>query len=115
MMCLLAFVNVCLTVLLHEKLKLNGTGALTATNSGAQALINIALDPKNGRRTLSEIDVAQILAEEQAVINYFGSSKAAEFSYTFDDNNLSFEEMAGMVASTIFCEAYRYGSKLPSF
>lgn len=95
-----------------RKLKLNGTGALTATNSGAQALINIAIDPKNGRRTLSEIDVAQILAEEQAVINYFSSSKAAEFSYTFDDNNLSFEEMAGMVASTMFCEAYRYGSKL---
>jgi len=70
------------------------------------------LDPKNGRMGLSEIDVAQILAEEQSVIDYFGNLKAAEFSYTFDDNNLSFEEMAGMIASTIFCEAYRYGSKL---
>ena len=95
-----------------RKLKTNGTGALIATKSAAQALINIALDQKNGRMNLSEIDVAQILAEEQAVIDYFGNPKAAEFSYTFDDNNLSFEEMAGMVASTMFCEAYRYGSKL---
>jgi len=101
-----------LNCLVTRKLKLNGTGTLTATKSAAQALINIALDQKNGRRTLAEIDVAQILAEEQSVIDYFGNSKAAEFSYTFDDNNLSFEEMAGMIASTIFCEAYRYGSKL---
>ena len=101
-----------LNCLVTRRLPLNGTGALTATNSGAQALINIALDQKNGRRTLSEIDIVQILAEEQAVINYFDNPKAAEFSYTFDDNNLSFEEMAGMVASTMFCEAYRYGSKL---
>ena len=101
-----------MNMLVTRRLPLNGTGALIATNSAAQALINIALDQKNGRMGLSEIDVAQILTEEQSVIDYFGSSKAAEFSYTFDDNNLSFEEMAGMIASTIFCEAYRYGSKL---
>lgn len=95
-----------------RKLPLNGTGALTATRSAAQALIYLALDQKNGRRSIDEVDIAQILAEEQAVINYFGSTKAVEFSYTFDDNNLSFEEIAGMVSSTMFCEAYRYGNKL---
>lgn len=101
-----------LNMLVTRKLAVNGTGPLVPTKSGTQALINIALDQKNGRRTLAEIDVAQILAEEQSVIDYFGNTKAAEFSYTFDDNNLSFEEMAGMIASTMFCEAYRYGSKL---
>lgn len=101
-----------LNLLVTRKLPLNGTGVLTATRSAAQALIYLALDDKNGRRTLSEVDITQILAEEQALINYFGSSKAAEFSYTFDDNNLSFEEIAGMICSTVFCEAYRYGSKL---
>ncbi len=99
-------------MLVQRKLPLNGTGALTATNSAAQALIYLALDQKNGRRSTSEVDIAQILAEEQAVINYFSNSKAAEFSYTLDDNNLSFEEIAGMVASSMFCEAYRYGNKL---
>lgn len=99
-------------MLLQRKLPLNGTGALTATNSAAQALIYLALDQKNGRRSANEVDIAQILAEEQAVINYFDNAKAAEFSYTLDDNNLSFEEIAGMVASSMFCEAYRYGNKL---
>lgn len=101
-----------LNCLVTRKLPLNGTGALTATKSAAQALIYLALDDKNGRRTLSEVDIDQILAEEQAIINYFGNTKASEFSYTFDDNNLSFEEITGMICSTIFCEAYRYGSKL---
>ena len=99
-------------MLVQRKLPLNGTGALVATNSAAQALIYLALDQKNGRRSINEVDIAQILAEEQAVIDYFGNSKAAEFSYTLDDNNLSFEEIAGMVASSMFCEAYRYGNKL---
>ena len=99
-------------MLVQRKLPINGTGALTATSSAAQALIYLALDQKNGRRSINEVDIAQILAEEQAVISYFGNSKAAEFSYTLDDNNLSFEEIAGMVASSMFCEAYRYGNKL---
>lgn len=99
-------------MLVQRKLPLNGTGALTATNSAAQALIYLALDQKNGRRSTSEVDIAQILTEEQAVISYFDNAKAAEFSYTLDDNNLSFEEIAGMVASSMFCEAYRYGNKL---
>lgn len=101
-----------LNCLVTRKLPLNGTGELVSTKSGAQALIHAALDAHIGRRQLSEVDIQQILDVEQQVINYFGSSKAAEFSYTFDDANLSFEEISGMIASTIFCEDYRFGSKL---
>lgn len=101
-----------LNCLVTRKLKLNGTGALTPTKSAAQALINIALDSKNGRRTVNEVDIAQIINEEQKIINYFNSSKAAEFSYTIDDANLSFEEIAGMIASACFSEPTRFGSKL---
>lgn len=98
--------------LVTRKLQLNGTGALTPTNSAAQALISLALDSRNGRRSLAEVDITQILAVESEIIAYFGNSLASEFSYTIDDDNLSFEEIAGMVASTVFCEAYRFGSKL---
>ena len=101
-----------LNCLVQRKLPLDGTGALTATNSAAQALIYLALDKYNGRRISSEIDIAQIKAVEASVIDYFDNTLASEFSYTIDDNNLSFEEIAGMIASTIFCESYRFGSKL---
>lgn len=36
----------------------------------------------------------------------------SEFNYTIDDTNLSFEEIAGMIASAAFCESYRFGNVL---
>lgn len=101
-----------LNMLVTRKLPWNGTGGLTATKSAAQALIYLALDDRNGRRSKYEIDIPQITAEIESVNNYFASDKASEFSYTFDDSNLSFEEMAGMIASACFCETYRFGNKL---
>lgn len=101
-----------LNCLLTRKLKADGTGALVANRDAGQTLINLALDPYIGRRSSTELDIAQIKAEMQKVRDYFGSTVATEFNYTFDDDNLSFEECAGMIASACFCETYRYGNKL---
>lgn len=95
-----------------RKLKVDGTGPLVATRDAGQALINMGLDEYIGRRSLAELDIAQIKSEIQSVKDYFGSAVAAEFCYTFDDENLSFEEQAGMIASACFCEALRFGNKL---
>lgn len=101
-----------LNLLSSRRLPVDGIGPLVATRDAGQALIYLALDDKNGRRSVNEVDIAQIKTEVQAVKQYFGSDKAAEFSYTIDDPNMSFEEIAGMISSTIFCEPYRFGSKL---
>lgn len=98
--------------LVTRKLKVDGTGALVATRDAGQILMNMALDQYIGRRTMTEIDVAQIKATIAEVQSYFGSTDPTEFCYTFDDAGLSFEEQAGMVASAIFCECYRFGNKL---
>lgn len=98
-----------LNLLAERMLKINGTGALTPTRSAAQALIHLCIDKLNGRLPISSVDINQILAVEQEVISYFKSPKAAEFTYTFDDVNLSFEEEANMIASAIFCRAFRFG------
>lgn len=99
-----------LNCLVNRKLPLNGTGPLQVTRSAGQALINMALDEYIGRRTIDEIDIVQINAEIAKVNAYFGSDLMSEFNYTIDDDNLSFEEIAGMIASAAFCEVYRYGS-----
>lgn len=99
-----------LNCLVNRKLPLNGTGPLQVTRSAGQALINLALDPYIGRRISTEVDIAQINAEIAKVNAYFGSDLMSEFNYTIDDDNLSFEEIAGMVASAAFCEPYRFGS-----
>lgn len=101
-----------LNCLVTRKLKVDGTGALTATRDAGQALINMALDEYIGRRSSTEIDIPQIKSEIQKIKNYFGSNVAAEFCYTFDDDSLSFEEQAAMIASACFSETYRYGNKL---
>ncbi|USA54570.1 host specificity factor TipJ family phage tail protein [Acinetobacter sp. C32I] len=101
-----------LNCLVTRKLKVDGTGELVATKDAGQALINMGLDQYIGRRSATEIDIDQIKSEVQAVRDYFGSPVATEFSYTFDDENLSFEEQAGMIASACFCEAMRFGNKL---
>lgn len=101
-----------LNCLVTRKLKVDGTGQLVVTRDAGQALIDMALDPYVGRRSINEIDIDQIKSEIQKVKDYFGSDKAVEFCYTFDDDKLSFEEMVGMVASACFCEAYRYGNKI---
>lgn len=99
-----------LNCLVNRKLPLDGTGPLQVTRSAGQALINLALDEHIGRRTSTEVDIAQINAEIAKVNAYFGSDLMSEFNYTIDDDNLSFEEIAGMVASSAFCEPYRFGS-----
>ncbi|WP_171264702.1 host specificity factor TipJ family phage tail protein, partial [Acinetobacter sp. ANC 4558] len=101
-----------LNCLVTRRLRVDGTGAYVATRDAGQALINMALDQYIGRRSASELDIVQIKAEIQKVKNYFGSDAATEFNYTFDDDNLSFEEQAGMIASACFCETHRYGNKL---
>ncbi|MBU3094033.1 hypothetical protein KPE82_00230 [Acinetobacter baumannii] len=99
-----------LNCLVNRKLPVDGTGPLQVTRSAGQALINLALDQYIGRRTSAEVDIAQINAEIAKVNAYFGSDLMSEFNYTIDDDNLSFEEIAGMVASSAFCEPYRFGS-----
>lgn len=101
-----------LNCLVNRKLPLDGAGALQVTRSAAQALIYNALDDHVGRRSESEIDIVKINAEIEKVNTYFGSSIMSEFNYTIDDDNLSFEEIAGMIASAAFCEPYRFGSLL---
>lgn len=99
-----------LNCLVNRRLPVDGTGPLQVTRSAGQALINLALDEYIGRRTRAEVDIAQINAEIDKVNTYFGSDVMSEFNYTIDDDNLSFEEIAGMVASAAFCEPYRFGS-----
>lgn len=100
-----------LNMLVTRKLKVDGTGPYVATNDAGQAVIAMASDDVIGRG-VPIVDLVQIKSEITLIKAYFGTAVATEFSYTFDDEKLSFEEMMGMVASACFSEAYRYGNRL---
>lgn len=75
-------------------------------------IYHAAIDPKIGGLTDEQIDFEQIKNEIDILIDYFGSEKFAEFCYTFDDNNLSSEEIIQTFARAVFSNAKRYGNKL---
>lgn len=88
---------------------------LVASSNIADIVCHMALDPYIGGRTLAELDVAQIYETAEAIVTYFGFVEAAQFNYTFDETNVSFEEMVQMAAQATFCQAYRQGNLLRLF
>lgn len=95
----------------------NGDGTfnnsvLVPTSQASDIFCAAALDPTIGNRQLAELDVLNIYATISEAIAYFGTGMATEFCYTFDDNNISYEETAASIAEAVFCKAYRRGSMI---
>lgn len=77
----------------------------------ADLAIDVALHPKIGRRTIDEIDYERIYAAVDELTAYFGSSKMAEFNYTLDSTNTSFEEILRMMGFVSGCHDRRVNRK----
>lgn len=91
------------------------TTDLYSTKNAADILVAMALDPYIGNRTLTELDVDNFYEVVSEIEDYFGTEEAIEFCYTFDKDNVSFEESVQSVAGAIFCQAYRRGSVISLF
>ncbi|NHC02316.1 hypothetical protein G9F31_00765 [Acinetobacter sp. 187] len=70
-----------------------------ASRNIADHVIDLALDPKIGRRSINEINTTQLYAVVDQIQAYFGSEKMTEFNYTLDNDNTSFEEITRMMAA----------------
>lgn len=90
-------------------------GDLIPTNKAADIYCALAMDPKIGNRKITDLDIPGIYGAWTDAFNYFGTALCGEFCYTFDDQNTSFEEMVAQIAQSVFCTAYRQGSKLSWF
>ena len=88
------------------------TKELKLSKRADDIIYHTATDPKIGNLTDEQIDFEQIKNEIDILVDYFGSEKFAEFCYTFDDNNLSSEEIIQTFARAVFSNAKRYGNKL---
>lgn len=88
------------------------TSELYPTSLASDIFCAVALDKTIGNRQLSELDISNIYNTIDSVRSYFGTDLAAQFCYTFDDNNISFEETATAIADAVFCKAYRRGSSI---
>lgn len=88
------------------------TKELKLSKRADDLIYHAAIDPKIGGLTDEQVDFEQIKSEVDLIVDYFGSEKFAEFCYTFDDNNLSSEEIIQTFARAVFSNAKRYGNKL---
>ena len=87
--------------------RINTDNGFVATSNFADIVAAMAPDPYIGRMQANEVDTAALKAVSNEVMNYFGTDKAAEFNYTFDDTNASYQEMVAFVAEAVFCNARR--------
>jgi hypothetical protein len=78
----------------------------------ADLTIDLALNPRIGRRLESEIDFSKIYETVAEIEQYFGSEKMAEFNYTLDNINTSFEEMMRMIASATCSHDRRFSREI---
>lgn len=96
-----------LNAVLHRKLATRN--GFMATSNFADIAIAMALDPYIGRMDESDIDSESLYDLSDEIAAYFGTPKACEFNYTFDDKYSSYQEMIFTVAEAVFCTARREG------
>ena len=83
-----------------------------ATIYGPDIFVAVATDPYIGNRQLNELDLEDIYDVGALLTDYFGTNDVVAFSYTFDKNNLSYQETAEIIARAMFCSSYRRGAKI---
>lgn len=87
-------------------------GQMVPSQNAGDIIKSIALDPLLGAMTESQIDMDSIDSAISQINETFGTTLASCFGYTFDDNQMSAEEMIKAIAAACFCTAYRQGSLL---
>jgi hypothetical protein len=89
---------------------LKTSGTLNPATKLVDTLAAVTQDPQIGNRALSDLDLAQVWAVQQALDAW--NPVCGQFHYTFDTDNTSFEETLIMIANAGFCIAYRQNGKI---
>ncbi|HHP6409766.1 TPA: host specificity factor TipJ family phage tail protein, partial [Acinetobacter baumannii] len=83
-----------------------------ASNKFADIVCAVNTDDYIGRRSIDIVDIQDLYATQNQIQTYFGTSKAIEFNYTFDNDNMSYEETLATIAYSVFCNARRTSGKV---
>ena len=87
-------------------------GGIILSNRADDIIFNIATDKYLANLDKTQVDMPQISSEIDKISQVFGTPLCTEFCYTFDDNNVSAEEMIQTVAKAVFSQAYRFNNKI---
>lgn len=81
------------------------SGTIHPTARVIDILAAITQDPRIGNRPLADLDVAQVWATQLALDGWH--PQAGQFNYTFDNDEMSYEETVLAIGKAAFCEPYR--------
>lgn len=84
----------------------------TPNTQAVQSLIRLARDPEVGALNLTTANMDKLLAVQNEIESYFGSTSAGEFCYTFDDYKTTMQDIVTTIAEAIFCTPYRRGADI---
>ena len=87
------------------------SGTIAPTSRIVDIIAAVSSDPKIGARDLAtEVDMPQIWAVQQQLDAW--NTACGQFNFTFDSDNISFEETVISIANAAFCVAYRQNGKI---
>lgn len=89
--------------------------SLTPNTQAFQSLIRLALDDKIGRRQESELDLDLLVDVQQDIEDYFQSSEAGSFNYSFDSTDTTAQETFFTIANAAFSIVWREGRVLKAW
>lgn len=84
----------------------------TPNTQAVQSLIRLARDTDVGALNLTTANMDKLLAVQNEIESYFGSTSAGEFCYTFDDYKTTMQDIVTTIAEAIFCTPYRRGADI---
>jgi hypothetical protein len=84
------------------------TGTIHPSKRMVDILAAVTMDPMIGNRDIGDLDMAQVWATQLALNAWH--PEAGNFCYTFDRDNLSYEETVMAIANAVFCVGYRQNS-----
>lgn len=85
-------------------------GAIYPTSRMVDILAAVTVDPRIGARDIAELDMAQVSAVQDTLDAWH--AEVGQFNYTFDRDDLSYEETVIAIATAAFCRPYRQGGLL---
>lgn len=93
-----------------------GNGQMTPTlgtpsDEFADAVVGLALDPTVGKNvTLEQLNVDQLYAVQEEIVEYFGTRDVVKFGYSFSTTEMTFEDHLTLIARAVFCRVFRVGN-----
>jgi hypothetical protein len=86
------------------------SGTIHPTSRIVDILAAVTVDAAIGARPISDLDVAQVWSVQQALNAW--NPQCGQFNYTFDSDELSYEETVNAIADAAFCKAYRQNGQI---